>query len=82
MLQTLGLKAPLQLNLTDEKGVGALTCLQLFDAGIKAYTEMETFAEAGVHEEQEDYSLKAQEVKKAKRQERYPDKDTIQKEKA
>ena len=42
------------------------SCLRLFDAGIKAYREMETFEEAGVHNEKEDYSLKVQEDKKVK----------------
>lgn len=64
LLKKLGLEAPLKLGLTHEEGVGALTCLQLFDAGIKAYTEMETFQEAGVHDEEEAYSLKVQEERK------------------
>jgi len=64
LLQSLQLQAPLRLSRNNSEGVGALTCLQLFDAGIKAYTEMETFAEAGVHNEKEDYSLKVQEDKK------------------
>jgi NaMN:DMB phosphoribosyltransferase len=58
------MQAPLRLSLKSSEGIGALTCLQLFDAGIKAYTEMETFEEAGVHNEKEDYSLKVQEDKK------------------
>ena len=64
LLQKLQLKAPLRLSLKNGEGVGALTCLRLFDAGIKAYREMETFAEAGVHSEKEDFSLKVQEEKK------------------
>lgn len=64
LLQKLHLKAPLRLSLNNAEGIGALTCLRLFDAGIKAYTEMETFEEAGVHNEKEDYSLKVQEDKK------------------
>lgn len=64
LLEKLQLQAPLRLNLGNAEGVGALTCLQLFDAGVKAYREMETFAEAGVHNEKEDYSLKVQEEKK------------------
>ena len=67
LLQKLQLQAPLRLSLKNAEGVGALTCLRLFDAGIKAYREMETFEEAGVHNEKEDYSLKAQEDKKSKR---------------
>ena len=64
LLKKLQLQAPLRLSLKSAEGVGALTCLRLFDAGIKAYTEMETFEEAGVHNEKEDYSLKVQEDKK------------------
>ena len=64
LLDKLKLQAPLRLSLNHSEGVGALTCLRLFDAGIKAYTEMETFEEAGVHNEKEDYSLKVQEEKK------------------
>ncbi|MBO5993171.1 MAG: nicotinate-nucleotide--dimethylbenzimidazole phosphoribosyltransferase [Acidaminococcaceae bacterium] len=66
MLERLKLQAPLRLSLHNAQGVGALTCLRLFDAGIKAYREMETFEEAGVHAEKEDYSLKVQEDKKLK----------------
>ena len=64
LLKKLQLQAPLRLSLKSEEGVGALTCFRLFDAGIKAYTEMETFEEAGVHNEKEDYSLKVQEDRK------------------
>ena len=66
LLQKLQLQAPLRLSLHNAEGVGALTCLRLFDAGIKAYREMETFEEAGVHNEKEDSSLKVQEDKKVK----------------
>ena len=66
LLQELQLQAPLRLSLKNAEGVGALTCLRLFDAGIKAYREMETFEEAGVHNEKEDYSLKVQEDNKLK----------------
>ena len=64
LLQRLQLQAPLRLSRNNSEGIGALTCLQLFDAGIKAYVEMETFEEAGVHNEKEDYSLKVQETQK------------------
>ena len=64
LLQRLQLQAPLRLSRNSSEGIGALTCLHLFDAGIKAYVEMETFEEAGVHNEKEDYSLKVQETKK------------------
>jgi NaMN:DMB phosphoribosyltransferase len=66
LLKKLQMQAPLRLSLKNAEGVGALTCLRLFDAGIKAYREMETFEEAGVHNEKEDYSLKVQEDKKLK----------------
>ena len=66
LLKKLQLQAPLRLSLKNAEGVGALSCLRLFDAGIKAYTEMETFEEAGVHNEKEDYSLKVQEDNKLK----------------
>ena len=62
LLQRLQLQAPLRLSRNSSEGIGALTCLHLFDAGIKAYAEMETFEEAGVHNEKEDYSLKVQET--------------------
>ena len=64
LLQRLQLQAPLRLSRNSSEGIGALTCLHLFDAGIKAYAEMETFEEAGVHNEKEDYSLKVQETQK------------------
>lgn len=64
LLEKLQLMAPLRLALHNGEGIGALSCLQLFDAGIKAYTEMETFDEAGVHSEKEDFSLKVQEEKR------------------
>ena len=62
LLKKLQLQAPLRLSLKNAEGV----CLRLFDAGIKAYREMETFEEAGVHNEKEDYSLKVQEDNKLK----------------
>ena len=36
-------------------------CFTLFDAGIKAYKEMETFEEASVHAEVQEFSLAEQE---------------------
>ena len=47
----LGLSAPLRLDIKICRGEGAILALSLLDAGIKAYKEMETFAEAGVHVE-------------------------------
>ncbi len=52
----LGLSAPLRLNIADGAGEGAAVAFTLFNAGIRAYLEMETFAEAGVHEEVKEFS--------------------------
>ena len=59
-LEALGLSAPLRLNITSCAGEGAAVAFTLFDAGIKAYKEMETFAEAGVHVEVKEFSLAEQ----------------------
>ena len=56
----LGLEAPLRLNIPDGAGEGAALCFTLFDAGIKAYKEMETFEEASVHVEVKEFSLAEQ----------------------
>ena len=61
-LQLLELEAPLRLHIPDGSGAGAAVCFSLLDAGIKAYKEMETFEEAGVHIEMKEYSRK-EEVK-------------------
>ena len=61
LLQQLGLVAPLRLNIPDGAGEGAALCFTLFDAGIKAYKEMETFEEASVHAEVKEFSLAEQE---------------------
>lgn len=65
-LQELGLTAPLRLNIPDGAGEGAAVCFTLFNAGIKAYKEMETFEEAGVHAEMKEFSL-AEQSKKERR---------------
>ena len=65
-LQELGLTAPLRLNIPDGAGEGAAVCFTLFNAGIKAYKEMETFEEAGVHAEMKEFSLAEQSKKGAK----------------
>lgn len=62
-LNALGLTAPLRLNIPDGAGEGAALCFTLFNAGLKAYKEMETFEEAGVHVEMKEFSL-AEQVKK------------------
>lgn len=63
-LEQLSLSAPLRLNITSGSGDGAAMAFTLFDAGLKAYKEMETFEEAGVHVEVKDYS-RAEETKRA-----------------
>lgn len=62
-LADLGLSAPLRLNITGCAGEGAAVAFTLFNAGIKAYKEMETFAEAGVHAEVKEFSL-AEQIKR------------------
>jgi len=57
-LEKLGLEAPLRLNIPEGVGEGAVICFSLFDAGLKAYKEMETFEEAGVHDEMKAFSRK------------------------
>lgn len=59
-LEELGLSAPLRLNITQGTGEGAAVAFTLFNAGLKAYKEMETFAEAGVHVEVKEFSLAEQ----------------------
>lgn len=66
ILEKLGLTAPLRLNIPDGAGEGAAICFTLFNAGIKAYKEMETFEEAGVHVEMKEFSLAEQEKKEQK----------------
>ena len=65
LLQKLGLSAPLRLDIKICRGEGAILALSLLDAGIKAYKEMETFAEAGVHVEVKEFSH-AEEIKAGK----------------
>ncbi len=56
LLAELGLAAPLRLNIAAGDGSGAAVAFSLFDAAIKSYKEMETFAEAGVHVEVKEFS--------------------------
>ena len=61
LLKNIGLTAPLRLDIKICRGEGAVLALSLLDAGLKAYKEMETFAEAGVHvevKEKQAYMLK------------------------
>lgn len=60
LLAHLKLSAPLRLDIQSGDGTGAVLAFTLFDAGIKAYNEMETFAEAGVHAEMQEFSQAAQ----------------------
>lgn len=65
LLAQLELDAPLRLDIKICRGEGAVMALSLLDAGIKAYKEMETFAEAGVHVEVKEFSH-AEEIKAGK----------------
>lgn len=67
LLKKLGLSAPLRLDIKICHGEGAILALSLLDAGIKAYKEMETFAEAGVHAEVKEFSH-AEEIKAGKQE--------------
>lgn len=60
LLEKLRLSVPLRLDINSGAGEGAVLAFTLFDAGIKAYKEMETFAEAGVHAEMEEFSYAVQ----------------------
>ena len=66
-LTAIGLTAPLRLNIPDGSGEGAAICFTLFNAGIKAFKEMETFEEAGVHAEKKEFSLAEQTKKEQKK---------------
>jgi nicotinate-nucleotide--dimethylbenzimidazole phosphoribosyltransferase len=52
MLDTLGLKPLLNLNLRLGEGTGAALGLSLLEAGVKIYREMATFGEAGVSDQE------------------------------
>jgi nicotinate-nucleotide--dimethylbenzimidazole phosphoribosyltransferase len=53
LLDFLGLKPLLNLNLRLGEGTGAALGLGLLEAGVRIYREMATFAEAGVSEKDE-----------------------------
>ncbi|MGE4588867.1 MAG: nicotinate-nucleotide--dimethylbenzimidazole phosphoribosyltransferase [Acidaminococcaceae bacterium] len=57
LINELGLSAVLRLQISQGQGEGTALAFTLFDAGIKAYKEMETFAQAGVHSELEEFSV-------------------------
>lgn len=65
LLTAIGISAPLRLDIKICRGEGAVLALSLLDAGIKAYKEMETFDEAGVHAEFKEFSH-AEEIKAGK----------------
>ena len=52
LLKNIGLAAPLKLDIKICRGEGAVLALSLLDAGLKAYKEMETFAEEFSHAEE------------------------------
>jgi len=51
MLEKMGLKPILALDLRLGEGTGAALALMLIEAGLKIYREMATFGEAGVSDE-------------------------------
>ena len=57
LIEELGLSAVLRLQISQGQGEGSALAFTLFDGGIKAYKEMETFAQAGVHTEVEEFSI-------------------------
>jgi len=48
---SMGFTPVLRLHIAQGNGYGAALAFTLFDAGLKTYKEMKTFAEAGVHDE-------------------------------
>ncbi len=65
LVHALALEPVLRLHFTIGVGYGATLAFTLFDAGLRAYKEMATFGEAGVHEEMQEFS-QAQVDKKEK----------------
>ena len=57
LIKELELSAVLRLQISQGQGEGTSLAFTLFDAGIRAYKEMETFAQAGVHSELEEFSV-------------------------
>jgi len=51
MLEKIGVKAYLDLNLRLGEGTGAALAMDIIEAGVKIYNEMATFGDAGVSEE-------------------------------
>lgn len=52
----LGFTQVLRLHIRQGNGYGAALAFTLFDAGLKAYKEMKTFAETGVHDEVSEFA--------------------------
>ena len=57
LVKELGLSAVLCLQISQGQGEGTAFAFTFLDSGIKAYKEMETFAQAGVHSELEEFSV-------------------------
>ena len=53
---SMGFTPVLRLHLAQGNGYGAALAFTLFDAGLKAYKEMKTFAETGVHDEVSEFA--------------------------
>ena len=67
ILEELEFSPLLKLQFKEGNGCGAALGFGLFDAGLKAYKEMETFAQAGVHDEMEEFSHAKEENKRSKK---------------
>lgn len=57
---SLGFTPVLRLHMRQGNGYGAALAFTLFDAGLKAYKEMKTFAESGVHDEVSEFAQSKQ----------------------
>jgi len=53
---SMGFTPVLRLHMAQGNGYGAALAFTLFDAGLKAYKEMKTFAETGVHDEVSEFA--------------------------
>ena len=56
LVGSMGFTPLLRLHLREGNGYGAALAFTLFDAGLKAYKEMETFSETGVHDEVSEFA--------------------------
>lgn len=57
LLACLGVSPVLNLAFTQGQGENAALAFRLFDAGVRAYREMETFGTGGVHAELEEFAV-------------------------